>query len=311
MPTTRPDRAARKRRLRRQRQVAGAAAILTLGGIGLGIGALTRGTTSRPSAVAKRTPGAPRPASSPPARSPVGGLPTLAEQEAAIDRLVKFGLPIYRAGGRGNFVALTFDDGPGPYTTTALAALKKAQARATFFVVGRNLANWPTLPRQEAAIGAVADHTWTHPYLPNLPIATITSEMDRTRLAASAAAGRPVRLFRPPYGGRNAAIDHIATSEGMLEVLWSTDSRDALGANWESILATGKNALRPGEIILFHENRGQTLKALNRLLPELHKRNMVAVSVPELLALDPPSLAQVRADAEKFTGITAGGAPPR
>ena len=96
----------------------------------------------------------------------------------------------------------------------------------------------------------------------------------------------------------------------MLEVLWSTDSRDALGANWESILATGKKALRPGEIILFHENRGQTLKALNRLLPELRKRNMVAVSVPELLALDPPSLAQVRADAEKFTGITAGGGAP-
>ena len=93
---------------------------------------------------------------------------------------------------------------------------------------------------------------------------------------------------------------------GMLEVLWSIDSRDSEGATWTEMLRNVKAELRPGSIVLFHENRGQTLKVINRLLPWMRRRGLRSVSVPELLAMDPPSDAQVRAD-ERGPHTVSGG----
>jgi peptidoglycan/xylan/chitin deacetylase (PgdA/CDA1 family) len=290
-------RAQQRRRTARRRRLIAASGALACAGIA---GAIVFWPSGSRPPVATRTPRvstAPRPA---PRRTGADRLPTAAAQRAEIDHLRALGLPIYRAGGKGHYVALTFDDGPGPYTATALRALRENHARATFFLVGRNLATWPQVTREEAALGAIGDHSWTHPYLPNMSAAQVTDEIVHTRAAAAETSGAPVLLFRPPYGGHNAAIDATARRAGMLEVLWSTDSRDALGDNWEQILKTSKDALRPGAIILLHENRGQTLKALNRLLPELRRRHLQAVSVPELLALDPPTDAQVRADSRRF-----------
>ncbi len=83
--------------------------------------------------------------------------------------------------------------------------------------------------------------------------------------------------------------------------MWSTDSRDSLGANAAAIIKNVMSDLRPGAIILMHENRGQTIKALTTLLPMLHRRHLRSVSLPELIATDPPSAAQVR------LGISACG----
>jgi peptidoglycan/xylan/chitin deacetylase (PgdA/CDA1 family) len=88
----------------------------------------------------------------------------------------------------------------------------------------------------------------------------------------------------------------------MLQVMWTQDSRDSLGAPWTEILSRSKQFITPGSIILLHENRGQTAKAVNRLLPEIRRRGFKAVTVPELLALNPPDLAQVRSDAGARTG---------
>jgi peptidoglycan/xylan/chitin deacetylase (PgdA/CDA1 family) len=194
-------------------------------------------------------------------------------------------------------IALTFDDGPGALTATTLRTLRAAHARATFFVVGSRIATWPALPAQEAALGAVGDHTWNHRYLPGLVHDARLAELRRTQTVAARASGHPIELFRPPFGGRNHAIDREAHRLGMLQVLWSVDSGDSGGADWREIITNVRAGLRPGAIILFHENRGQTQKALNRLLPEIRRRGYALVSVPELLALDPPTIAQVRSDA--------------
>src|SRR5947208_11097315 len=79
----------------------------------------------------------------------------------------------------------------------------------------------------------------------------------------------------------------------MLEILWSTDSADSLGAEWDGIIRNVEAGLHPGSIILMHENRGQTIRALTTLLPELHRRHMRSVTLPELMAEDPPSKAQL------------------
>jgi peptidoglycan/xylan/chitin deacetylase (PgdA/CDA1 family) len=214
---------------------------------------------------------------------------------AAIRRLARLGLPVYCAGPRGNEVAFTFDDGPGPYTYLALRKLAAAHERATFFVVGRSMNNYPGWVQREVRVAAIGDHTYTHPFLLELSPAGIRDQLVRTRDLISHTIGVGVYLFRPPYGARNAVVDATAKSLGMLEILWTVDSADSLGANWAGIIRNVEAGLRPGAIILMHENRGQTIRALTTLLPELHRRHLRSVSLPELFATDPPSVAQVRA----------------
>ncbi len=221
-------------------------------------------------------------------------LPSAAEQQRAVHRLVEVGLPLLCAGRRGHYIALTFDDGPGPYTELAMHMLRKRHMRATFFLVGSRAQVYPQLPRREAALGALADHTWTHRYLPGLPQASVVQELRSTRDYIRRLTGAPVLLFRPPYGAHNTRIDRTATSLGLLEVLWSIDSGDSTGSDVEGVYRNVVDRLRPGAIILMHENRATTIKALQLIFPVIRRRRLRPVSVPELLALDPPSLEQVR-----------------
>ncbi len=223
----------------------------------------------------------------------------------AMRRLIALGLPIYCAGRRGREVALTFDDGPGPYTRLAIAKLRKHHVHATFFVVGRNIDLVPGATRQERALGAVGDHTWTHPLLTGLAPGEAESEIVRTQAALERSTGAPIVLFRPPYGGRDATIDGIARAHGLLEILWTVDSADSLGANYAQIERNVISGLRPGAIILMHENHGQTIRAMLAIFAALQRRHLKPVSVPQLLTDDPPSIAQVRAGGAGC-GLAAG-----
>ena len=75
----------------------------------------------------------------------------------------------------------------------------------------------------------------------------------------------------------------------MVEILWSIDSGDSIGGDFHAIAARVRAAVRPGSIILMHENRGQTIRALRSLLPYLRRRRLQTATVPELLAANPPS----------------------
>jgi len=104
-----------------------------------------------------------------------------------------------------------------------------------------------------------------------------------------------VFLFRPPYGGRDATIDSIARAHNLLEILWTVDSADSLGANYKQIERNVIDGMRPGAIILMHENHGQTIRAMLGIFAALKRKHLRAVSVSRLLTDDPPSEAQVRA----------------
>jgi peptidoglycan/xylan/chitin deacetylase (PgdA/CDA1 family) len=230
---------------------------------------------------------------------------------ANLDALVAAGKPVYCGGGHQRLVALTFDDGPGPYTNFALDQLGRAQVRATWFLVGRNLQPFASLPPKEMAQGELADHSWTHPPLTALPSDAATSEIQRTRDAVAAIAGKPIHMFRPPYGLRNASIDDTVRRLGMVNVIWNVDSLDSAGADKVRIAATVIANLRPGAIVLMHENRGQTIQALHKILPALGRKKLQAVPLSELLQRDPPSRAQLDRGPDgcpKQTGaVSAGG----
>ncbi|HEY8303106.1 MAG TPA: polysaccharide deacetylase family protein [Solirubrobacteraceae bacterium] len=216
-------------------------------------------------------------------------------ESAQVRRLIALGKPIYCAAPKGDEVALTFDDGPGTYTRLAIAKLRKHGVKATFFVVGRNIQLLPQAIREERALGSVGDHTYTHPLLTALPTVQAESEVVRTQSALERASGEPVFLFRPPYGAHNAAIDRIAKAHNLLEILWTVDSADSLGASYAQIERNVIDGMRPGAIILMHENHGQTIRAMLSIFAALERKRLRAVSVPRLLTDDPPSDAQVRA----------------
>jgi peptidoglycan/xylan/chitin deacetylase (PgdA/CDA1 family) len=242
---------------------------------------------------------------------PSPATPSGAAETPQVRRLIALGRPIYCAGPRGDEVALTFDDGPGPYTRLMLAKLHKHHVPATFFVVGRNIDLVPGATRREREQGAVGDHTYTHPLLTGLAPSEAEAEIVRTHDALERSTGGPVFLFRPPYGGRNATIDGIARAHGLLEIMWTVDSQDSLGANYAQIESNVIAGLRPGAIILMHENHGQTIRAMLAIFAALSRKRLRPVTIPELLTDDPPSTAQVRAGGAGCAlprgGLTGGG----
>jgi peptidoglycan/xylan/chitin deacetylase (PgdA/CDA1 family) len=255
------------------------------------------GPSSDPRGGSPATTAAPRSAAAH-APSNHGALPTSAAQQAAVQRFADLGRPIYCGARHGRLVALTFDDGPGQYTHVALRELRRAGARATFFLVGTSVAQYPGPPRRERELGAIGEHTMTHPHLRSLPLTAAMAEIRNGRSAALAAAGPPVDLFRPPYGEHSDAIDRELSRDGMAEILWDVDSDDSRvspPADYREISADVRRNIRPGSIVLMHENRGQTIRALRGILPALRRRGLRSVSVPELLAADPPSAVQLAA----------------
>ncbi len=250
--------------------------------------------------------GAQHATATPPARLATGGgskpggsqTEPRAKASRALGRLTALGLPIFCGAGSEPLVALTFDDGPGILSTEALATLRAHRATATFFLVGKLLRQpWLSgIVEKEARFGAAfGDHTWDHVDVTGATPQFLNRQIARTRAVIHHHTGRQVILFRPPLGAHDATLDRYVQSQGLLMILWSVDSEDSQGANADQIFRNVRRHLSPGDIILLHDNRGSTEKALPRILDLIDRRGYTAVTVPQLLQQDPPSNAQVRA----------------
>jgi peptidoglycan/xylan/chitin deacetylase (PgdA/CDA1 family) len=285
----RARRAARAKEIRRRRRAIGLAALVLVAGLALLAVALSNGssggsqprTTHRATAAVRRHPRAQG--------------PSFQAQIAAVRRLAAYGLPLFCGGRSKRMVALTFDDGPGVYTNLAIRKLRENHERATFFLVGKEITAFPGLANREKPVSVAGDHTMTHPFLPGLAHAEMVGEIAGAKTLIEHTLGEPVVLFRPPYEGRSPEIEREVKELGLLEVLWNVDSQDSLGANFEGIEHNVIAGLHPGSIIEMHENRGQTIRALPAIFAALARDHLRAVTLPELVAQDPPSLAQLRA----------------
>ena len=199
---------------------------------------------------------------------------------------------------QGDAVALTFDDGPGRDTWDVLALLKRYKMRATFFVIGQNVADNPGVIAAAVRDGnVVGDHSWTHASLPSLDQAGLEREVLDTRAAIQKEAGQAPTLMRPPFGDFTAKTNEYVRSQGMLPVLWTIDTDDWQLQDPATIAANVLNspALKPGAIILLHDgsrDRQMTVNALPMILDGLVKRGLRSVTVPELLRAGPPSIAR-------------------
>ncbi|MDQ6914923.1 MAG: polysaccharide deacetylase family protein [Actinomycetota bacterium] len=223
------------------------------------------------------------------------GLPSPVAQRAAIARYYRLGLPLYCAGGRGSYAALTFDDGPSPFSSQVLALLQRAGAQTTHFVIGQQVPVAVDVTRREHANGDVEDHTWTHPFLTRLSAHDQDFELGQTQRTLERTLGAPVLLMRPPYGAFDARVGRAVHKFGMVPVLWDVDTRDSLGAATPQIVANADAGLHPGAIILMHETYDRSLAALPQVLAAARRKGLRLVSVPQLLALDSPPDSLVRA----------------
>ena len=215
------------------------------------------------------------------------------EATRALHAALRRGTPIYCGGGRGNALALTFDDGPGPFTGRLLELLRRAHAHATFFVVGSRLRDWPDAPHAESQVGVVGNHTWSHPHLTQLPTWLVWAELLRAQYETQQDLGWKPRLFRPPYEQHDPATDAVVRSLALVQVMWSATSGDDLRhPTARSVARNVIHELRPGAIVLLHDIHPWTVEAMPAILAAIRARGLRAVSIPELLVLDPPARNQ-------------------
>lgn len=176
------------------------------------------------------------------------------------------------------YVALTFDDGPSASTSAILDALSaNGQVRATFFNVGAQEQLHPDLVLAERDAGQWAgDHTYSHPFLDELPSYAVADEILGTQQIHDQLTGIRESLFRPPFGRTTAAIRATALSMGMTEVLWTVDTRDYAGATTPEIVATALTA-HDKDIVLMHDaGYATTVAAIPGIIQGLAQRGLCA-----------------------------------
>jgi peptidoglycan/xylan/chitin deacetylase (PgdA/CDA1 family)/uncharacterized caspase-like protein len=171
---------------------------------------------------------------------------------------------------------LTFDDGPSKkHTPAILEVLKTYGIKAVFFEVGRNLRKTQALAQQQIQAGhTLANHTFTHAFLPKLNHSKLEEQLTDTNQALLPATKASPGLFRPPYGARSDDVLTSAEGLGMKTVLWNIDSKDWADPVPASIArrVLGQVEKEKRGIMLFHDIHARTAKALPLVLDELVKQ---------------------------------------
>jgi peptidoglycan/xylan/chitin deacetylase (PgdA/CDA1 family) len=175
-------------------------------------------------------------------------------------------------------VAITFDDGPHPEgTPSMLEALAEFDARATFFVVGEQLAKRPDLARQIVAAGhAIGLHGYLHRPHPMRSAKELADDFERGLAAIQDAAGVQPLLHRPPYGIYSPASLRLVRERGLQPLLWSKWGKD-----WRKVTTPGQITRRvvtgvtAGDVILLHDADYYSARRSHRrtaeALPEIMK----------------------------------------
>lgn len=180
-------------------------------------------------------------------------------------------------------VALTFDDGPGYYTDQLLDVLDEYGAKATFFMVGEEVRNYPDQVLREYEMGMEqGNHSWDHTTLTHLSGEDIEEQFRRTNELLESITGGEIELFRAPGGGLND--DVYENSLGMKSILWSIDTLDWQTKDAQQTYDMVINNVRDGDIILMHEIYESSLEAARMIIPKLQEMGYRLVTVSELAA---------------------------
>ena len=204
-------------------------------------------------------------------------------------------------------VVLTFDDGPHPkYTRPILAALAAQCTKATFFLVGEMVADYPDIVKEIAEQGhTLGTHTWTHPNLKRLSDEKAQAQIESTFLAAEKAAGRPIApFFRYPFLSDKPSIVAYLQSRNIGQFAIDVDSFDWRTGSPQRVISNVMSGLerRGRGIVLFHDIHASTMHALPELLKQLKAKGFKIVHLRPRAAMQ--TLATFQPPAKEPAHIT-------
>jgi peptidoglycan-N-acetylglucosamine deacetylase len=205
--------------------------------------------------------------------------PARAALEAGLERSWLRSHLFWRLQTPVNGVCLTFDDGPDPQCTPrVLEILARYHARATFFVVGRQVLEHPELARRIIAEGhTLGNHTFSHVRCDRMTAKEFRREVEEGDAAIEALReGESQPIFRPPFGAIRPAQLCELLRDGRHVALWNRDPRDYQFARPEEIVAVGEK-LQSRDIVLLHDRFPATLEALPKVLEGLARRGLTTV----------------------------------
>jgi peptidoglycan/xylan/chitin deacetylase (PgdA/CDA1 family) len=187
-------------------------------------------------------------------------------------------------------VALTFDDGPGPYTDRLLQILEDDNAKATFFLIGNKVAANPDGAKRIAEAGMeIGNHTWEHPNMTAIPAQDVPAQFSRASDAIEAATGQRPKLLRTAGGLVNDQVLGEARKQGLADINWDVIPFDWI--NDANIAATRymlMTQIKPGSVVLFHDTYSSTVDLVYQFIPVLKANGYHLVTVSQMLGTREP-----------------------
>ena len=202
---------------------------------------------------------------------------------------------VYRVDTEHKRVAITFDDGPSPvWTPLILDELKKADVKATFFMIGHHVKKYPDVARRVAEEGhEIGNHGYAHSVLLYYTPEELEEEIKYTEMVIKEITGQTTRYFRPPKAWLYKEEKKRVRAIGYEVVLWSLNSKDWVTFDDKYIIWYLLKNVKNGDIILFHDsggvftreggNRSETVSTIPLLTEKLAQRGFECVTVGELL----------------------------
>lgn len=181
-------------------------------------------------------------------------------------------------------IALTFDDGPGEYTSRLLDILEANNAEATFLMLGEQVEKYgaDVIPRMAQMGCVIGNHSYDHPNLKQAGAATAQDQFNRTDQAiARYNNGEGAEVIRFPYG---EYTKELAADTGRPCLFWDLDTRDWESKNADAVYDMVMNHVTGGNIILMHDIHSSTVDACERLIPDLQAQGYQLVAIDELAA---------------------------
>ncbi|MBP1222104.1 polysaccharide deacetylase family protein [Flavobacterium sp. 1355] len=184
-------------------------------------------------------------------------------------------------------IALTFDDGPSEFTLEVLELLKKYNAKATFFCIGKNIEKHPEIVKQIIAEGhLVGNHSYSHSkFFDFYNARQIKEEIQKTDELLEKFTSKKINFFRPPYGVTTPSIRRALKITGHKTIGWNIRSLDGGTKNQELILNRIIKRVSPGGIVLLHDTALHSVLVLEQFLQFLQQNNYKVISIEELLNL--------------------------
>lgn len=197
-------------------------------------------------------------------------------------------VPIYNVETNEKKVALTFDAAWGAdKTSKIIKILKDNNVGGTFFLVGFWSEKYGDKIKEINEAGLdIGTHSNTHPKMSTLSPAQQESELMISSKLISNITGKEVRFFRPPYGDYNNQLLMTADKLSLQTIQWDVDSLDWKGLSGEQILTRVKSGVKPGSIILFHNNSDHILEALPMVISYLKENSYQMVNLSGLVYED-------------------------